>query len=382
MVIRVAQVATSPLSIRFLLLDHIERLRAEGYEVEAISAPGEPLEEVRARGIPVQTVPIRREPSPRADLRSLAALKELFARRRYRVVHSHTPKAGLLAPLAARLAGTPFILHTIHGLLFHDRTPPRRKALGMACELWTGRLSHRLLSQSHEDMRVATRYRLCSPDRIEYIGNGIDVARFSRERVPSARTECRAQFGIPEEAVVVGMVGRLVEEKGFGEFARAMARVMATRSNVWMLLIAPDDPGQSDQLHPQRLLATLDRSRVVQLGYRTDLPELYSAMDVFVLPSHREGIPRTPLEAAAMELPVIASNIRGCREAVVDGLTGLLVEPRDAQELAMAILGLVDDTEERERMGKAGRNHVVTEFDAEVVLDRLANYYRRVVGAP
>jgi glycosyltransferase involved in cell wall biosynthesis len=161
-----------------------------------------------------------------------------------------------------------------------------------------------------------------------------------------------------------------------------MARVMAAGSNVWMLLVAPDDPGQSDGIRADRLLRRVDRSRVLHLGQRSDLPELYSAMDIFVLPSYREGIPRTVLEASAMELPVVASNIRGCREAVVDGLTGLLVEPRDPKALTLAISSLLDDAEERNRMGKAGRNHVVTEFDAELVLDRLSAYYRRVVGVP
>ncbi|HEV8420311.1 MAG TPA: glycosyltransferase family 4 protein, partial [Actinomycetota bacterium] len=333
------------------------------------------------RGIPVQTVPFLREPSPLADLRTVAALKDLFARRRYHVVHSHTPKAGLLAPLAARLARTPVILHTIHGLLFHDRTPAARKVLGVACELWTSRLSHRLLSQAREDLRTVTRYRLSPADRIEYIGNGIDVRRFSRESVPDARTERRKLFGVPEDAIVVGMVGRLVEEKGFREFVHAMGQVMAARQNVRMLLVAPRDAGQSDGIRPERLLRMVDPSRVLHLGFRSDLPELYSAMDVFVLPSYREGIPRTVLEASAMELPVVASDIRGCREAVVDGLTGLLVEPRDPRALATAISSLVDDAEERKRMGKAGRQHVVTEFDAELVLDRLSDFYRRVVPA-
>jgi glycosyltransferase involved in cell wall biosynthesis len=155
---------------------------------------------------------------------------------------------------------------------------------------------------------------------------------------------------------------------------------MAARQNVQMLLVAPTDAGQSDGINPDRLLGKFDRSRVLHLGYRSDLPELYSAMDVFALPSYREGIPRTVLEASAMELPVVASDIRGCREAVVDGLTGLLVEPRDPRSLAAAISSLVDDAEERKRMGKAGRQHVITEFDADLVLDRLSDYYRRVVG--
>ncbi|MGH2724861.1 MAG: glycosyltransferase family 4 protein [Actinomycetota bacterium] len=380
--IRVAQVATSAMSIRLLLLDHIERLREEGYEVEAVCAPDPSLEEVAARGIPVHTVPFRRDLAPVADIRSLGALRRLFARRRYHVVHSHTPKAGILAPLAARRAGTPLILHTVHGLLFHDRSMPAQKVLGRAAETWTGRLAHRLLSQSREDIEVALRYRICPPGRIDYIGNGIDVSRFSREALPDARAERRAELGFDDDTVVVGMVGRLVEEKGFVDFFGAMARVMESRPHVRILLIAPHDPGQADEIDPERLLAMVDRQRVVHLGFRADLPELYAAMDVFALPSYREGLPRTPLEAAAMEVPVVASNIRGCREAVVDGVTGLLVEPRSPGPLAAAIASLVDDAATRGQMGKAGREHVAREFDARAVLDRLADYYRRVVGPP
>lgn len=380
--IRVAQVATSALSIRLLLLDHIERLRQEGYEVEAVCAPDHSLEEVVARGIPVHTVPLHRDLAPGPDMRGLGELRRLFARRRYDVVHSHTPKAGILAPLAARLAGTPLVLHTVHGLLFHDRSRPREKVLGVAAEMWTGRLAHRLLSQSREDIEVAARYRLCRPGHIEYLGNGIDVSRFSRRRLPDARARRRSELGFDDDAVVVGMVGRLVEEKGFVDLFRAMARVLEARPQVRILLVAPHDPGQADEIDPERLLAMVDRTRVVHLGFREDLPELYAAMDVFALPSHREGLPRTPLEASAMEVPVVASNIRGCREAVTDGVTGVLVEPRSPSALAEAIVALVDDAPARAQMGKAGRDHVVREFDAGAVLDRLAAYYRRVVGPP
>lgn len=380
--IRVAQVATAAGSIQILLLDHIERLRAEGYDVEAVCAPGAAVAALEARGMVVRTVPLAREPAPRLDARSLAALRQLFATRAYDVVHSHTPKAGLLAPLAARLAGTRVILHTIHGLLFHDRSPLLARVLGFGCELWTARLAHRLLSQTREDIEVARRYRLCRPDRIEYIGNGIDVRRFSRAAVPGARAAVRAALGFADGDVVVGVVGRLVDEKGFREFARALEILLPAHPRLRGLLVAPHDAGQSDALDPDRLLAAVDRSRVVHLGHRDDMPEIYAAMDVFALPSYREGLPRTVMEAAAMGLPVVASDIRGCREVVRDGKTGLLVAPRDAAALAAALGSLIDDPERRRSMGEAGSRHVRAEFDAAAVRDRLVDYYRRIVGPP
>lgn len=380
--IRVAQVATTAISVRYLLTDHIERLLAEGYEVEAVCGADDFLPEVERHGIKVQRIPFAREPSPLADLRALRALWDLFRSRRYHVVHSHTPKAGLLAPVAARLAGTPVVLHTIHGLLFHDQSLWKQKVLGGACELWTAGWSHRLLSQSREDIGVVTRHHLKAAHLIEHIGNGIDVQRFHPNVAAEARQRVRAEMGIAPGDVVIGMVGRLVREKGFVEFAQAMRQVMTSHPTARALIVGPADKGQSDGLTRDSLDAILKSDRTIWLGQRDDLPQVFSAMDVFALPSYREGIPRTLMEASAMGLPGIATNIRGCREVLQDGVTGLLVEPRQVNPLSVAIGTLVDDPAWRARMGQAARAHIVAEFDASVVLDRLAAYYRRTVGAP
>jgi glycosyltransferase involved in cell wall biosynthesis len=380
--IRVAQVATAGISVRLLLLDHIERLRALGYEVEAVCGDDADVESVRRRGIVVRTVPMEREPSLLPDLKAVVALARLFRERDYHVVHSHTPKAGLLAPVAARLACTPTIIHTIHGLLVHDRAPPLFKLAGAACEFWTGAWCQRLLSQSREDVDTAVQLGICPPDRIQHLGNGIDVRRFSKEAVPAARQQLRATFGFRDDDIVVGMVGRLVREKGFEEFFAAMGRVMGARPRVRALVVAPEDDDQSDRLDPQRLLERVDRARTVLLGRRDDLPELYAAMDLFVLPSYREGIPRTLMEASAMALPVIATRIRGCREVVREGETGLLLEPRDEAALERMLLRLIDEPATRARLGAAGCRHIRENFDSEAVLGRLATFYGKYVGRP
>lgn len=380
--IRVAQVATTATSVRYLLADHIGRLTDEGYEVDAVCGLDDNIEEVERMGIAVRRIPFVRELSAAADLRTLRALWSLFRSRRYHVVHSHTPKAGLLAPVAAQLARTPVVLHTVHGLLFHDRSLARDKLLGGACELWTAKFSDRLLSQSREDIDVIARLHLKRADRVEHIGNGIDIRRFHPDVATTTRAHARSQLGIAAGDVVVGMVGRLVREKGFVEFFEAMRQAMADRPFVRTLIVGPDDPGQSDGLKRDDFGSTLDPQRTIWLGHRNDLPEIYSAMDVFVLPSYREGIPRTLMEASAMGLPVVASNIRGCREVARDGVTGILVEPRQVPTLHRAIVHLADDPDLRIKMGKAGREQIVAEFDASIVLDRLAAYYRRTVGDP
>ena len=243
--IRVAQVTTAPAGIRFLLLDHIERLQQEGYEVEAVCGEDQFLPDLVARGITVRTVPIVREPSPVADLRATFALRSLFASRRYDVVHTHRPKAGLLGPLAARLAGTPLILHTIHGLLFHDRSPLPNVALGAACEDLDGKICAPSALAEPRRHGPVRRLRMCSPGRIHYIGNGIDVRRFSRDAVGDARARLRRELGFDDDHVVVGIVGRLVGEKGFEEFFEALVAVSAAFPQVRALIVGPPDEGST-----------------------------------------------------------------------------------------------------------------------------------------
>lgn len=379
--IRVAQVATTAISIRFLLSDHIQRLLSEGFEVDAVCAPDASLPHVERQGIRVRTIPFVREPSPAEDLVALRALQKLFRERRYDIVHSHTPKAGLLAPVAARLAGTPTIIHTVHGLLFHDRSRPSERLLGAACEFWTARFAHRLLSQSREDIDVMRRLHMKRSSRVEYIGNGIDITRFRPPEDARVRARTRAELGILPDQVVVGMVGRLVREKGFVEFASAMQQVMRQHAEARVLIVGPIDEGQSDGLSPRELLAQLDPSRTTCLGHRDDLPELYAAMNIFALPSYREGVPRTLMEASSMGLPVVASNIRGCREVVRASESGLLCEPRDVPSLVDALTRLVADPKLRARFGAAGTRHIAEHFDSRVVLDRLARYYQRLASS-
>lgn len=378
--IRIAQVATAAMSVRYLLLDHIQRLLTEGYEVEAVCADDESADVVERQGIVVRRVPFVREPAPVADVRTIRALWSLFRERRYDVVHSHTPKAGLLAPVAAQLARVPFVLHTVHGLLFHDRSTWKEKLLGSACELWSAKFSDRLLSQSQEDIGVIQRFHLKAPERVELIGNGIDVSRFHPDVRRDTRSIVRAELGIDDDEIIFGMVGRLVREKGFVEFHAAMQEVMRDRRRVRTLIIGSEDVGQSDALTRASFVSKLDPSRVIWLGHRNDLPRMYSAMDVFALPSYREGIPRTLMEASAMGLPVVATNIRGCREVAPNELSGLLVEPRQVPGLVRALCRLADDPALRLRLGEAGRARIVAQFNSLVVLDRLAAYYRRIVG--
>ena len=376
--LKIAQVATVDISIRYLLLDQIQALQGMGHEVVAICSPGSSVEAIRAQGIPVETIAMARELSPWQDLESRAALTRCFRQHKFDVVHTHTPKAGLLGPVAARKARVPVVVHTIHGLMFHDRMPRWKRALFWLPEKYTAGHCDSLLSQSREDMEVAVRAHICSPEKIIFLGNGIDVTRFAPGTAAGARARLRAQLGFRDSDLVVGAVGRLVYEKGFAELFAVAEELTGKRADIKFLVVGPRETDQLDAVQSERI-ETLERSGAARfVGWQDDLPAWYSAMDLFVLPSHREGIPRACMEAAAMELPVIASDIRGCREVVQHQRTGLLVAVRAPAALREAIERLAAGRREAAEMGRGGRQHILESFDSRMVLKRLQDFYARI----
>ncbi len=380
MALKIAQVATADVSIRLLLLDQIKALEADGHEVVAVCAPGPWVEHVRSEGVTVETVPMVREMAPLRDVRSVAALVNCFRQHKFDVVHTHTPKAGLVGPIAARLARVPHVVHTVHGLLFHDRMTRSRQTIFWVPEKITATLCHRLLSQSREDMERAVRSRLCSRKKIAYLGNGIDVARFAP---PTAydRTEKLRQVGLQASDFVVGSVGRLVKEKGFAELFAAAEALAARYPQIKFVVIGPRETDQDDALDPG-YMDDLQRRGVVRfVNWCEDMTQWYAAMDIFVLPSYREGIPRACMEAAAMMLPVVASDIRGCREVVLNGITGLLVPPRNVPLLMEAIETLHNERNRARQMGEAARQHIVKSFNNKDVCRRLCEFYAQLAGA-
>ena len=379
MALRIAQVATTDVSIRLLLLDQIKALEADGHEVVAVCAPGPGVESIRSAGVTVHTVPMEREIAPLDDIRSVAALVRCFRQHKFDVVHTHTPKAGLIGPIAARLARVPQVVHTVHGLLFHDRMTRLRQTIFWVPEKITATLCDRLLSQSREDMERAVQSRLCDWKKIAYLGNGIDVARFA----PPARydrDEKLREVGLQASDFVVGSVGRLVKEKGFMELFAAAEALTARCPQIKFVVIGPREADQDDALD-SRYMDALQRRGVVRfVNWCEDMNQWYAAMDIFVLPSHREGIPRACMEAASMMRPVVASDIRGCREVVLNGDTGLLVPPRDVPRLVQAIETLHNRRELAARMGERARQHIINNFNSKDVCGRLCEFYAQLAG--
>lgn len=376
----IAHITTIDQSLRYLLLNQLRSLQEAGYRVVGISAAGPEVPVIEAAGVRHIAVPMTRRLNPLADLASLRQLYRVMRRERFTIVHTHTPKPGLLGQLAARWAGVPVVVNTLHGFYFHEHMPPAQRRFYIATERVAARCSDVILSQNHEDIQTATRERIGSPDRIRYLGNGIDLRRFDPAAVSPAEMErVRAEIGLPAAAPVVGFVGRLVREKGLPELLAALRVVRESVSDVHLLVVGRIDAHKADAMTPDMARAYGIADRCHFAGVRQDMPALYALMDVFVLPSHREGFPRAPMEASAMQVPCVVTDIRGCRETVQHGQNGLLVPLGDVPALARGIAQLLADAPAARRMGETGRRLALERFDERRVFATVQAEYARLL---
>ncbi len=366
------------MSLALLLGPQLRAFAKAGMEVIGASAAGPWVDDLAAWGIRHEAVShATRSVSVTNDVLALGELVRLFRRLRPDIVHTHNPKPGVYGRLAARLAGVPVVMNTVHGLYASPDDPPLRRAFVYGLERAVSVCSQAELVQNVED--VAVLERLHVPARkLHLLGNGVDLVRFQPR--PAEASAVRQTLGVRDDQVVAGVVGRLVWEKGFAELFDAARRLRRTRPEVVVVVVGPTDPAKSGSLTQ----ADLDRARaeasVMFLGEHREVEALYPGFDLFVLASHREGFPRAAMEAAACGLPIVASDIRGCRQVVDHGHTGLLVPARDPAALADAIETLAADPIRRQAMGRAARAHAESEFDDRRVIDRTLDTYRRLLS--
>jgi glycosyltransferase involved in cell wall biosynthesis len=369
----VAHLTTVDVSLRFLLLAQLRAVLDLGGVAIGISAPGPWVAELEAEGI--RHLPLAsstRAMDPTADARAAGELWCILRREPIDVLHTHNPKPGLYGRVVGRLARVPIVVNTVHGLYANDDDPVARRAAVYALEAFASRFSDAELVQSPQDLALMRRWHLTR--HAELLGNGVDLTRFDPTRfsVDDRRT-VRTALGVDDDTVLVGTVGRLVAEKGLPELFAAVKRLP---SNFVLVVVGAPDPVKPDAIGADELA----RARVHGvrfLGHRDDVDALYAAMDVFVLASHREGFPRAAMEAAAMGLPVVATDVRGCREVVHDGVTGSLVPVDDPAALAEALRAL-QDPGLRRALGAAGRTRARQHFDERRVVEIVLDAYRRV----
>ena len=365
--LRICQICTIDFTLYHFLLPLMRAQRDAGHDVEAACADGPFADKVRAEGFRVHAVPLARSHSPVRNARAAIALYRMLRAQKYDMVHTHTPAASFVGRLSARAARVPRIVYTAHGFFFHEHMPRVKRSLYVTLEWLGGRATDTLFTQAEEDAETARRLSLCRTGDIMAIGNGSDPDIF----YPGAdgRHQVRESLGTDGNRTVILVAGRLVAEKGYPELIAAMRDIDAELWVVGDRLDSDHAKSIDDSLREATTDPVLSQ-RVRFLGYRSDMPDLMRAADIFTLPSHREGMPRSIIEAMLSGLPVVATDIRGSREEVVDGETGLLVPVRDSVRLAEALSALVEDGERRSRMGSAGRLRAVKNFDEDLLVAR------------
>lgn len=380
---RLVHLTTTDMSLVLLLGPQLRAFAQAGYEVFGVSAQGPYVAELESWGI--RHVPLRhatRALAPGRDLRALAEVHGVFRELRPAIVHTHNPKPGVYGRLAARAASVPIVINTVHGLYAQPDDPRLRRTVVYGLERVAARCSHAELVQNPEDIEVLLAMGVPRA-KLHLLGNGVDLDRFDRRRTPTARVAAvRAELGAGPDDVVCGVVGRLVAEKGYREIFEAARLLRTSAPQVHVVVIGPHDPDKADAISETEMARAASEGGVRFLGLRRDVEELYPAMDVYAIASYREGFPRSAMEAAAMALPIVATDIRGCRQVVESGVTGLLVRPRDAGALATAVTTLASDTALRTRMGDEAERKARRQFDQRRVIEITLDVYERCRSKP
>lgn len=378
--LRLTFVFTSSLSVTFNF-GLFAYLRDRGFDVSVISSPGSELDTARREGAAVFAIPMQREISPGQDLISLWRLWRAMRTIRPDITNVGTPKAGLLGGLAAWMARVPHRIYTLHGLRMETSHGWKRKLLTLT-ERVACRCAHRVHCVSPSLRSRVVELGLVESDKGVVVGpgtcSGIDTAHFrSSEESRCDALALRHKLGIAEDALVIGFVGRFTRDKGISNLYRAFASLRERHTNLRLLLVGRFETG--DPIAADIRRAIEDDPGVMRTGTVSDVAPYYHVMDIFALPTYREGFPGVSLEAQAAGIPVVTTEATGAIDSVVDRQTGLIVPVGDVKALSAAIDRLLGDSLLRKRMGEAGRARVEDSFRREKVWAANVEAYERLV---
>ncbi|MDB4916483.1 MAG: glycosyl transferase group 1 [Gemmatimonadetes bacterium] len=378
---QVAHFAVAPEFVDRIMLLDLRRLRPHE-DITVIATEGEALEGARREGFRVLTVNARRKLSPLFDLRTVWELWRIFRRERFDLLHTYTPKAGLLGQIAGALARIPRRIHGCRGLLYSEGMSSRRRTLLRVTDRITSMLAHRTLYLSAADRDYSVSEGLCASARAVLIGSGVELHRFVRSDATRRVGEAfRERLGFLPEHTVVLSVGRFVEDKGYREICAAAARLRTDYPQLRYLWVAPVLVGEDDVL-PASLITDYGIDDLVRLtGYTNEILPALAAADLLLHPSRREGVPRVVMEAAALGIPVLASDIPGCREVVQDGESALLFAAGDSNALEAAMQRALRDPGATAARAVRAAADVRARFDQDALTRRVWSVHESVLGA-
>lgn len=381
--VRLLRITTVPISLKLLLAGQLNYFRNKRYDVLAVSADGPEIIEGKIDGAEHQIVPMTRKITPFQDLYCLIQLIIIIADFKPHIIHTHTPKAGLLGMLAGRICGTPVRLHTVAGLPLMEKRGLLKRLL-VVMERLTYACATGVLPNS-QGLKQYIEEHIATTPKLKIVGkgssNGIDTLIFRRrDALEEGARAIRARHGIAPGDLVFSFVGRVVKDKGICELVEAfqLVRERIATKHVWLVVVGPLEQ-DLDPIPEKELEFLTECANVVLAGYQTDVRPWIMASDIFVFPSYREGFPNVVMQACCLEVPCIVSDINGCNEIVRHQETGLIVKPKDGEALAQAMTDLAGDDGMRIQMARAARDFVCAHFDQRRVWEELSHTYEHAL---
>lgn len=380
---KLIRITTVPISFKVLLKGQLRFMASNGFDVKGVSSEGEELKEVRENEeIVMEAINMSRKITPFQDLKSLWKMWDFLRKEKPQIVHTHTPKAGIIGMLAARLAGVPHRLHTVAGLPLMEATGIKRKILNFVEKL-TYSSATRVYPNSKGLYDFILQNNFTQSNKLKIIANGssngINTTFFSLAQVSEIeRVTLREKLNIQPDDFVFVFVGRIVSDKGINELIKAFSELQTAENNELTgikLLLVGGLESDLDPLNPETLAEINQNKDIISAGFQQDVRPFFAISDALIFPSYREGFPNVVMQAGAMGLPSIVSDINGCNEIIVEGENGLIIPPKNVEKLKEKMLTLARDKNLYIKLKENSRRMIENRYEQSVVWKALLEEY-------
>lgn len=380
---KLIRITTVPISFKVLLKGQLRFMTSNGFDVKGVSSEGEELREVHENeGIVMEAINMSRKITPFQDLKSLWEMWNFLRKEKPQIVHTHTPKAGIIGMLAARLAGVPHRLHTVAGLPLMEATGIKRKILNFVEKL-TYSSATRVYPNSKGLYDFILQNNFTQSNKLKIIGNGssngINTTFFSPAQVSEIENVAlREKLNIQPDDFVFVFVGRIVSDKGINELIKAFSELQTAENNEQIgikLLLVGGLESDLDPLNPETLAEINQNRDIISVGFQQDVRPFFAIADALAFPSYREGFPNVVMQAGAMGLPSIVSDINGCNEIIVEGENGMIIPPKNVEKLKEKMLTLAKDKNLYIKLKENSRRMIENRYEQSVVWKALLEEY-------
>ncbi len=378
---KIIRITTVPVSLKVLLKDQLKFMSAY-FDVIAISSPEKELKEVE-KNEKIKVIPLKltRKITPLTDFISLIKLIRILKKERPNIVHTHTPTAGIIGMAASYFAQIPVRMHTVAGLPLTVATGFKRKLL-VFIEKLTYACATNVYPNSKNLRNFISENKFCKKEKLKIIGkgssNGIDTDYFKiTEKIKKESEKIKKELKIPKNAFIYLFVGRIVKDKGINELINAFKKIKQ-KKDAYLILVG----NYENNLNPVKkdlLNEIKNNENIVEAGYQTDVRPFFAMADVFVFPSYREGFPNVVMQAGAMEIPAIVSNINGCNEIIKDGKNGIIISVKNEKALYLAMNKIYTDTELRKKLKNNCRTNIIKNYERKYIWKELKNEYNNLL---